>query len=47
MQPSAFAIELYKVRDLAPEPRQHLGVAALEHKLTPVSMFAEETRDQS
>jgi len=29
-----FAIELYEVQDLAPEPRQHLRVAALEHELT-------------
>jgi hypothetical protein len=29
-----FAIDLDKVQDLAPEPRQHLGVSALEHKLT-------------
>jgi hypothetical protein len=28
------AIEHYEVQDLAPEPRQHLGVAALEHELT-------------
>lgn len=29
-----FAIKLYEVQDLAPEPRQRLGVAALEHELT-------------
>jgi hypothetical protein len=29
-----FAIELCEAQDLAPEPRQHLGVAALEHELT-------------
>src|SRR5690349_19749270 len=29
-----FAIEHYEVQDLAPEPRQHLGVAATEHELT-------------
>jgi hypothetical protein len=29
-----FAIQLHEVQDLAPEPRQHLGVAALEHELT-------------
>jgi hypothetical protein len=29
-----FAIELNEVQDLAPEPRQHLGVVALEHELT-------------
>jgi hypothetical protein len=29
-----FAIEFYEVQDLAPEPRQHLEVAALEHELT-------------
>jgi hypothetical protein len=29
-----FAIEHDEVQDLAPEPRQHLGIAATEHKLT-------------
>jgi hypothetical protein len=28
------AIKLDEAQDLAPEPRQHLGVAALEHELT-------------
>lgn len=28
------AIEHREVQDLAPEPRQHLGVVALEHELT-------------
>ena len=29
-----FAIKLYEVADLAPEPGKHLGVAALENELT-------------
>ena len=29
-----FTIEHYEVQDLAPEPRQHLGITATEHELT-------------